>query len=190
MIDLDIPTDSPPETSTLLHWMQTGLVPATTATMLNTTMGQMQGFVLQNPQNITAAAEYFGPSPPARVPLSHRYTQILVDTSGVSTTAMSALTTAAQNRRGFEAMSVLMTADLMENVVAGNFFNVTNPGPAASTTGNGGTFANSTGGGSPQGTSAGPTPTATFANSAGVLAGPQSGAVITVISFAAFFLAL
>ena len=190
MIDLDIPTDSPPETSTLLHWMQTGLVPATTATVLNTTMGQMQAFVLQNAQNITAAAEYFGPSPPARIPLSHRYTQILVDTSEASTTAMNALTTAAQNRRGFEAMNVLMTAGLMDSVVAGNSFNVTNPGPAASTNGTGGTFANSTGGGSAQGTSSGPTPTATFANSASVLAGPTSGAAVFLLSFAALFLAI
>ena len=81
-------------------------------------------------------------------------------------------------------MSVLMTAGLMEKVVAGNSFNVTNPGPAST----GGTFANATGGA--QGTSSGPTPTATFANSAVVLADPLTGFAVSLLSMAALFLAL
>jgi hypothetical protein len=47
MIDLDIPTNNPPETNTLLHWMQTGLTPATAPTTLNTTAGTITAFLLE-----------------------------------------------------------------------------------------------------------------------------------------------
>lgn len=142
MIDLDIPTNSPPKTSTLLHWMQTGLTPATSATQLNTTSGAMSAFLLENAGGTAAAAPYIGPNPPARIPLSHRYTQILVDTSGLSAQGAKALQAAAQNRSGFDAPAVLAKAGLKAAsvVVAGNSFNVTNPGPvmAASAGGGGG----------------------------------------------------
>ncbi|KAL1870807.1 hypothetical protein VTK73DRAFT_2436 [Phialemonium thermophilum] len=130
MVDLDIPTTNPPATNTLLHWMQTGLTPALTATSLNTTSGRQSVFLLENQGNTPALAPYIGPSPPARVPLSHRYTQILVDTSGVNTEATNALQMAAMNRQGFNAQRVLQQAGLQDKVVAGNFFVVTNPGPA------------------------------------------------------------
>ncbi|KAF3025903.1 hypothetical protein E8E14_014880 [Neopestalotiopsis sp. 37M] len=138
MIDLDIPTDSPPQTSTLLHWMQTDLMMSSTPTALNTTAGTSQVFTLQMPGAVAAAASYFGPAPPARTPLSHRYTQLLIDTSSASTESMNVLMQAAQNRQGFSAESVLTQAGLQDKVVAGNFFVVTNPGPAPdSTTGAG-----------------------------------------------------
>lgn len=137
MIDIDIPTNSPPATSTLLHWMQTGLTPATTATSLNASAGASSVFLLQNGSNTSPFATYIPPNPPARVPLSHRYVQLLVDTSGVATSALDGLKTAAANRSAFSAEKVLTAAGLQGKVVAGNFYNVTNPGPVASGNGTG-----------------------------------------------------
>src|SRR5690606_33239251 len=107
MIDLDIPTDNPPATDTLLHWMQTGLTPAATATQLNTAMGVINAFLLENSSNTAPVVPYFGPNPPARIPLSHRYTQILVDTSDITEEGMQALQMAAMTLRGFDTESVL-----------------------------------------------------------------------------------
>ncbi|KAK3373714.1 hypothetical protein B0T24DRAFT_624259 [Lasiosphaeria ovina] len=130
MIDLDIPTNTPPATNTLAHWIQTGLTPATAATTLNTTRGTIQAFLLENKGNTAAIAPYFGPSPPARIPLSHRYTQILVDTSSITAQGLQTLSTAVNaSRVGFNAGTVLAQASLAGKVVAGNFYNVTNPGP-------------------------------------------------------------
>ncbi|KAI0457045.1 phosphatidylethanolamine-binding protein [Xylaria acuta] len=133
MIDLDIPTDTPPETNTLLHWLQTGLTQSSSAVSLNTTMGSTSAFVLSVPED-EAFAPYIGPAPPARIPLSHRYTEIVVDTSDVSDEGLAALEAAAATRLGFNAQSVLTSAGLADKVVAGNFFNVTNPGPASEAT--------------------------------------------------------
>ncbi|KAI1424415.1 phosphatidylethanolamine-binding protein [Xylaria sp. FL1777] len=133
MIDLDIPTNNPPQTSTLLHWMQTGLTQSSSAVALNTTTGSINAFVLSVPSDVTAFAPYLGPAPPARIPLSHRYTEIVVDTSDASEDALSTLQTAAANRSAFSAQSVLTSAGLADKVVAGNFFNVTNPGPLSDT---------------------------------------------------------
>lgn len=133
MIDLDIPTNTPPTTNTLLHWMQTGLTPAAQATRLNTTTGQISVFLLENSTNTAPILAYFGPNPPARIPLSHRYTQILVDTSSLDNTGLTALRTAAATIVGFNAQTVLNQAGLGDRVVAGNFYNVTNPGPVNGT---------------------------------------------------------
>ncbi len=110
--------------------MQTGLTPSTTQTQLNTTSGAIRAFLLENRANASAAAPYFGPNPPARVPLTHRYTQILVDTTALTEQGTQALRTAAATRGGFDAAAVLARAGLQGSVVAGNSFNVTNPGPA------------------------------------------------------------
>jgi phosphatidylethanolamine-binding protein (PEBP) family uncharacterized protein len=126
MVDLDIPTNNTRETTTLLHWMQTGLTSAATASRLGT---QNNVFQLENRGNTPAAAAYISPNPPARQPLSHTYTQILVDTSGIQTQSTNALQNAAKTRQGFNVEQVLSQAGLAGKVVAGNFFNVTNPGP-------------------------------------------------------------
>ncbi|KAI0491125.1 phosphatidylethanolamine-binding protein [Xylaria cf. heliscus] len=141
MIDLDIPTDNPPETNTLLHWLQTGLTQSSSAASLKTTQGSASAFVFSVPED-EAFASYIGPAPPARIPLSHRYTEIVVDTSDVSDEGLAALKSAAATRLGFNALSVLTSAGLADKVVAGNFFNVTNAGPVSATT-----ASNSTGGG-------------------------------------------
>ncbi|KAK9770144.1 putative Phosphatidylethanolamine-binding protein [Seiridium cardinale] len=182
MIDLDIPTSRPPQTSTLLHWMQTGLVQSSTATALNTTAGAANVFALQMPGAIAAAASYIGPAPPARTPLSHRYTQVLVDTSAASPDSMAVLMQAAQTRQGFNAEQVLTQAGLQNKVVAGNFFVVTNPGPAADSTtgtGTGATTGNSTTGtgrGTGTGTGAGTSTTGEAAKSS--TASPFTGAAV------------
>ncbi|OIW29903.1 PEBP-like protein [Coniochaeta ligniaria NRRL 30616] len=193
MIDLDIPTNTS-STNTLLHWMQTGLTPATSPTMLNTTRGQNMVFLLQNTTQTSPAAPYIGPGPPARTPLSHRYTQILVDTSAVTKQATSALETAAETRLGFDAMTVLMQAGLAAKVVAGNSFNVTNPGPAQNT--NGGGFTNSTTGSSGgkgatgTGSVSSPSASSTFVTGAGSVTGPSSGFVLALLGAGAVFLGL
>lgn len=63
------------------------------------------------------------------------YVQILVDTTGASQTALNSLKTAAANRTAFNALNVLTAAGLQNKVVAGNFYNVTNPGPVSNATG-------------------------------------------------------
>ncbi|KAI1811597.1 phosphatidylethanolamine-binding protein [Poronia punctata] len=125
MIDLDIPTEEP---HTLLHWLQTGLTQSPSSTPLNTTLGSQDAFIFSVPQD-EAFAPYLGPGPPAKTPLSHRYTQILVNTSGASDEDLAVLEAAAENRQNFIAQDVLTSAGLVDKVVAGNFFNVTNPGP-------------------------------------------------------------
>lgn len=140
MIDMDIPTSTPPQTSTLLHWMQTGLTPAPTTTTLNTTRGALSVFLLQNSSNTSPFASYIGPNPPANtVPLSHRYVQILVDTTNAPQTTLDSLRTAAQTRQGFNADSTLRAVGLSTRVVAGNFFNVSASSSSSTPTTNGST---------------------------------------------------
>ncbi|KAH8767404.1 phosphatidylethanolamine-binding protein, partial [Diaporthe sp. PMI_573] len=126
MVDLDIPSDQNPHT--FLHWMQTDLAPATTAATISASNGSTQAFTLTNTKNTSALVAYTQPAPPAQNPLSHRYTQILVDTSSMSPAGLSVLQSAAKTRVGFDTESVLQAAGLSSNVVAGNSFNVTNPG--------------------------------------------------------------
>ncbi|KAH9241499.1 hypothetical protein K456DRAFT_29929 [Colletotrichum gloeosporioides 23] len=137
MVDIDVPTNQPPKTGTLLHWMQTGFTSADTPTILNTTAGTKTVFVMQNKMNAAALAPYFGPNPPAREPLSHRYTFVAVDHTQISQQGLMALSGAAQNRRDFNPMNALMAAGLQDKVVAGNFFRVTNAGPVGAGTGMG-----------------------------------------------------
>lgn len=180
MIDIDIPTNAPPATSTLLHWMQTGLTPATTQTNLNTSMGAMPVFPLVNSTNTAPFAAYLGPAPPARIPLSHRYVQILVDTSAAQQSALDGLRTAAGNRSAFSAITTLTAAGLQNSVVAGNFYNVTNPGPVSNTTGGTG----SSGSGSSGTTGGNGTATAAAASQ-----GAQSLMGLVLFSVALIFLA-
>ncbi|KAI0814383.1 phosphatidylethanolamine-binding protein [Xylaria sp. FL0064] len=179
MIDIDIPTDNPPQTSTLLHWMQTGLTQGSSASSLNTTTGSVTAFVLSVPQDEAAFAPYIGPAPPARIPLSHRYTQILVDTSDASDETLSALQTAAANRLGFSAESVLTSAGLADKVVAGNFFNVTNPGPVSDSTTNSSTSGSN-------GTSSGSSPSQSPVIAAGVEQGANASLLAIMLAGVAF----
>lgn len=151
MIDLDIPTDNPPQTNTLLHWMQTGLGQSDTALGRREDGTAAKSF---GGAKSKAAAPYFGPAPPARTPLTHRYTEILVDTSDATEADMKVLTDAAADRMGFDAEAVLTKANLIDKVVAGNFFTVSNPGPAQDPP-SGGNRGNTTTGGAASGTGRG-----------------------------------
>ncbi|KAI0194621.1 PEBP-like protein [Astrocystis sublimbata] len=146
MIDLDIPTDNPPETGTLLHWMQTGLTQSASA-VSNSSAGATS-FAFSVPADEAALADYLGPSPPAKIPLSHRYTEIIVDTSDLTDTGLAALKKAAGTRLGFNAKGVMTEAGLLDKVVAGNFFNVTNPGPLEGATASNSTTGSGSGSGS------------------------------------------
>ncbi|KAI8964904.1 PEBP-like protein [Daldinia sp. FL1419] len=194
MIDLDIPTDSPPQTLTLLHWMQTGLTQSTEATPINTSNGSTDAFVFEISQGQAAFAEYLGPAPPARIPLSHRYTQILVDTSSATDNDLNVLKSAAANRMGFDALSVLTEAGLADKVLAGNFFNVTNPGPVESSSGS---KNSTTGNGSGSGGSAGSTgtgsvikPTQTPFVPGAAMTHKASGMLLGIVMVGALFITL
>ncbi|KAK5662781.1 hypothetical protein OQA88_6189 [Cercophora sp. LCS_1] len=180
MIDLDIPTDTPPQTNTLLHWAQTGLTPATTATRINTTTGQLSVFLLENSTNTSPILGYFGPNPPARIPLSHRYAQILIDTSDADEEDIAAIRTAAATIRGFNAQTVLTAADLEDEVVAGNWYNVTNPGPVNNTLNQPSGTGTTTGGG--------PASTGSGSSGVGKMTMPGLGALIVGLAAAMFTL--
>ncbi|KAK1835845.1 PEBP-like protein [Podospora conica] len=139
MIDLDIPTATPPQTSTLLHWLQTNLRPATTATRLRSpaTGEELSVFLLENGTAPAAPiTPYFGPNPPARIPLAHRYVHLLVDTSDADAEDLEVLRERARTGRGFDVARVLEEADLddAEDVVAASWLVVRNPGPVANAT--------------------------------------------------------
>ncbi|KAI6377897.1 hypothetical protein MCOR25_002414 [Pyricularia grisea] len=125
MVDMDIPTSQPPKTRSLLHWMQTDLVPVDKPVTVNTTVGTTTVYPVSNLKRVVAAAPYIGPDPPARVPLNHRYTQVLVDTSNVGQEQMRILSKAATKREDFNVAEVLSAANIpTDKIVAGNFFQV------------------------------------------------------------------
>jgi hypothetical protein len=99
--------------------MQSGLVSANNATFI----AGVQMFELINPTNTSALATYIQPSPPNKSPNTHRYTQMLLNTTGNSST-LSTLTTFAKSRGNFSAVNVVKSSGL--NVLFGNSFDVTN----------------------------------------------------------------
>lgn len=129
MVDPDIPPQTAGgPTGELLHWMQQGLTSATTATMI----GGMMVFVLSSANNETAFAPYFGPSPPNKAPNTHRYTQLLLDTSGTNNSvAIAQLKQAAATRTNFNAVNVVKAAGVP--ILAGNSFDVSNGTSSTST---------------------------------------------------------
>ncbi|KAL3422618.1 phosphatidylethanolamine-binding protein pebp [Phlyctema vagabunda] len=122
MVDADIPPkEAGGPTSELLHWMQPGLVSATS----QSTIAGMQVFALENPKNVSALASYLPPNPPNKAPTSHRYIQLLLDTTGLdSTNNLTTLMKEAASRGNFDAVGVLKANGL--TVLMGNSFNVTN----------------------------------------------------------------
>lgn len=128
MVDPDIPPQiAGGATSELLHWLQPGLVSANTST----TIGGLKVYELINPTNVSAIATYISPSPPNKSPTTHRYTQLLLNTTG-NGTALSTLSKAGATRSNFSAVDVVRNSGL--NVLFGNYFNVS---AATNTTGSG-----------------------------------------------------
>lgn len=141
MVDPDIPP-SANSTNELLHWLQTGLTSANSTT----TVAGVEVYELVNTGNTSALASYRPPNPPAQAPLSHRYTQMLLNLTD-NLAAVGILQTYAQNRTNFSAVNVIQAAGL--TVLAGNWFNVTNTS-TATTSGTG--AASSTGSAVPSST--------------------------------------
>ncbi|EPE30006.1 PEBP-like protein [Glarea lozoyensis ATCC 20868] len=145
LADPDIPgapTDS--KTGQFLHWIQAGLESSSTST---TVAGQTI-FELQNPSNASAFAPYVQPSPPNRALTTHRYIELLVNTTGDSA-ALKTLMTAGATRTNFSALAVVNAAG--KEVLFANWFNVTNEDALAAAGGS----VNATATGSGNGTSSG-----------------------------------
>jgi hypothetical protein len=120
MVDPDIPPQTAGgSTSQLLHWMQSGLVSANNASFV----AGIQMFELVNPTNTSALATYIQPSPPNKSPNTHRYTQMLFNTTG-NTSALMKLSTFAKTRTNFSSENVVKSTGL--TVLFGNSFDVTN----------------------------------------------------------------
>lgn len=121
MVDPDVPVGNG-STSELLHWMQSGLISSGNMT----TVAGVQMFELVNSKNVSALATYIQPSPPNKVPTTHRYTQLLLNTTNIATnnTAMTELMTFAKSRSPFSAVNVVSQTGL--KVLFGNSFNVSN----------------------------------------------------------------
>ncbi|KAM3073381.1 hypothetical protein ACMFMG_004718 [Clarireedia jacksonii] len=120
MVDPDVPSSSGSgSTSQFLHWVQSDLVSSNTST----TISGQKVFTLVNTQNTTAFAPYLQPNPPDKAPTTHRYTQLLFNTTGASaSTALNSLKTAAQMRGNFSTADVVKKAGLV--VLMGNSFDV------------------------------------------------------------------
>ncbi len=139
MLDPDIPASTPGgPTGERLHWMQQGLVSANSTS----TIAGRKVYQLINPGNVSAFAAYQQPTPPYKVPYSHRYVEVLLDTTNMPNN--SVLATFAGNRSSFDAVKVINTAGV--SVLLGNWFNVTNAQFLANGTGNGAASTTSTGG--------------------------------------------
>jgi hypothetical protein len=123
MVDCDIPStnqSNPTNTTELLHWMQPGLVSSPSPI---TVAGQTV-YQLINPNNVSLFATYIQPTPPFKIPFSHQYVELLLDTTNMMMGNERALMGFEMMRIGFDAVGVVKAAGV--NVVAGNWFNVTN----------------------------------------------------------------
>ncbi|CAN8104670.1 unnamed protein product [Discula destructiva] len=129
MVDLDIPSSTQP--TTYLHWIQTGLTMATEVSTMVTNHGEMQGHAISMATNTSAIVPYTPPNPPAQNPYSHRYAQILLDTSMMTHATNVILQTAAEHRVHFDIATILQQTGLAEHIMAWNHFNVTNHEGAA-----------------------------------------------------------
>ena len=109
----------------------TGFQPVSNADLI-VAFGNTLAFVLSSANNETAFAPYFGPSPPNKAPNTHRYTQLLLDTSGTNNSvAIAQLKQAAATRTNFNAVNVVKAAGVP--ILAGNSFDVSNGTSSTST---------------------------------------------------------
>lgn len=96
-------------TNSFMHWFQGGLTSSATSTKV----AGKTVFTLVNAKNTTAVNAYIQPGPPAGE--THRYTQILIATTGLKAFNVS--------RNSFDAAAFVKQANV--TVVSSNFFNVT-----------------------------------------------------------------
>ncbi|KAF7944509.1 hypothetical protein EAE96_010900 [Botrytis aclada] len=117
MVDPDIPpAKTGGDTSQFLHWMQAGLTSSNTTK----TIGGQKIYELIN-VNTSAFATYLQPNPPDKAPTTHRYTQLLFNTTGMNT-SLASLQMAGKTRGNFNAADVVKSAKL--TVLMGNSFDV------------------------------------------------------------------
>ncbi|KAB8291656.1 hypothetical protein EYC80_006456 [Monilinia laxa] len=129
MVDPDIPSSKAGDsTSQFLHWMQSGLTSANTTTTID---GQ-KIYELVNEKDTPAFATYLQPNPPNIAPTTHRYTQLLFNTTNMNM-SLTTLQMAGKNRGGFNAADVAKSARL--TVIMGNSFNVSFADKETSNTG-------------------------------------------------------
>ncbi|ESZ89758.1 hypothetical protein SBOR_9858 [Sclerotinia borealis F-4128] len=129
MVDPDIPpAKSGGDTSQFLHWMQTDLTSANTTT----TIGGQKVYELINVKNTSAFATYLQPNPPNIAPTTHRYTQLLFNTTNMNM-SLTTLQTSGKARGNFSSADVVKRAKLM--VLMGNSFDVSFGDKAMNTTG-------------------------------------------------------
>src|SRR5437588_626322 len=96
MVDPDIPSaNGSGPTGEMLHWIQPGLYSANTST----TIGGVTSYELVNLQHSGVYGAYLQPNPPYKVPYSHRYVQLLLNTTGLPVTNESALGLAGLGQR-------------------------------------------------------------------------------------------
>jgi phosphatidylethanolamine-binding protein (PEBP) family uncharacterized protein len=165
LADPDIPgapTDS--KTGQFLHWIQAGLESSSTST---TVAGQTI-FELQTPANVSAFAPYIQPSPPNRALTTHRYIELLVNTTGDSA-ALKTLMTAGATRTNFSALAVVNAAG--KEVLFANYFNVTNEDALAAAGGSANTTATGSGNGTGSGIPAQNAGTGAFGKNGVMVAG-------------------
>ncbi|RAL58364.1 hypothetical protein DID88_006044 [Monilinia fructigena] len=118
MVDPDIPSSKAGNsTSQFLHWMQSGLTSANTTTTID---GQ-KIYELVNEKNTPAFATYLQPNPPNIAPTTHRYTQLLFNTTNMNM-SLATFQIAGKDRGNFNAADVAKGANL--TVIMGNSFNV------------------------------------------------------------------
>jgi phosphatidylethanolamine-binding protein (PEBP) family uncharacterized protein len=148
MVDPDIPSSSGTgPTSQFLHWVQSDLVSSDTTT----TISGEKIYTLVNAKNTTAFAPYLQPNPPNKAPTTHRYTQLLFNTTGGSAaTALKSLQTAAKTRGNFSTAEVVKSAGLV--VLMGNSFDVAFADKGINSTGAGAGSSSGTNGGKGNGT--------------------------------------
>ncbi|PQE19436.1 phosphatidylethanolamine-binding PEBP protein [Rutstroemia sp. NJR-2017a BBW] len=141
MVDPDIPSSSGTgPTSQFLHWVQSDLVSSDTTT----TISGQKVYTLVNTKNTTAFAAYLQPNPPNKAPTTHRYTQLLFNTTGGNAaTALKSLQTAAKSRGNFSTVDVVKSAGLV--VLMGNSFDVAFADKGINSTGSGAGSSSSSG---------------------------------------------
>ncbi|KAG4026846.1 hypothetical protein MFRU_036g00790 [Monilinia fructicola] len=129
MVDPDIPSSKGGDsTSQFLHWMQSGLTSANTTT----TIGGQKIYELINEKDTPAFATYLQPNPPNIAPTTHRYTELLFNTTNMNM-SVATLQMAGKNRGNFNAADVAKSAKL--KVIMGNSFNVSFADKGTSSTG-------------------------------------------------------
>ncbi|KAF5871056.1 putative phosphatidylethanolamine-binding protein pebp protein [Botrytis fragariae] len=129
MVDPDIPpATTGGDTSQFLHWMQADL----TSSNITTTIGGQKIYELINVKNTSAFATYLQPNPPNIAPTTHRYTQLLFNTTDMNMSLVS-LQMAGKTRGSFNAANVVKSANL--KVLMGNSFDVSFGDKAINNTG-------------------------------------------------------